>query len=177
MESMLGTPSNASTNCSALSPICNYGREEVLRSSQLTASSYIPQKRCDVTAHSCIVNRALIGNAIGSLLCERIDFYQHLDFWRPSCFSSHATSTLSMKTEAWSERSETRVEQEFPTPSSPSQTTRRQSPLRPQPALKATMKSRPSTWASTPSQQLHPALRMQSPITSPSRSAGASAST
>src|SRR5258708_19718681 len=121
MESMLGTPSNASTNCSALSPICNYGREEVLRSSQLTASSYIPQKRCDVTAHSCIVNRALIGNAIGSLLCERIDFYHHLDFWQPSCFSSHATSTLTIKTKPYPNPSHPKLTHHFLPPPSPSQ--------------------------------------------------------
>jgi hypothetical protein len=49
----------------------------------------IPQNRRDVTVHSRLFDRILIGNAIASLLCERIDFHQHLDFWRPFCFSSH----------------------------------------------------------------------------------------
>jgi hypothetical protein len=42
--------------------------------------SSIPQNR-HVTAHSRLGNWALMGSAIASLLCERIDLYPHLDFW------------------------------------------------------------------------------------------------
>jgi hypothetical protein len=68
----------------------------------------IPQNRRDVTVHSRHLDRIVIGSAIGSLLFERIDFYPYLDFWRPSCFSSHAAiSRLSMRTEVWWEPSVT----------------------------------------------------------------------
>jgi hypothetical protein len=92
-----------------------HGEAPFPRAAILSGRRCIPQNSCDVTVHSRLLDRILIGNAIASLLCERIDFHQHLDFWRPSCFSSHATiSRLSMKTEAWWEPSVTQAAQQFP---------------------------------------------------------------
>src|ERR1700730_9993134 len=107
--------SPTTSSCRRSSRLQTLKNQRQNRSLELPRVSCIPQNRSDVTVHSRLFDRILIAHAIASLLCERIDFHQHLDFWRPSCFSSHVpTSRLSMRTEVWWEPSGTQAAQPSP---------------------------------------------------------------